>query len=140
VLEVPQEAVAEDLDRTVAVLERVHALGVRLALDGFGAGRSTFGDLRRLPLDEVKLDASCVRGMGRDAADAAVVRATAQLARTLGVRVVAEGVEDAAARAELAALGCDALQGPVLGPPLAPDDVPAWAAARPRPAALPRAA
>ncbi|NUP49032.1 MAG: bifunctional diguanylate cyclase/phosphodiesterase [Catenulispora sp.] len=86
-------------------------LGVRLSLDDFGTGYASLLTLRRLPFDEIKIDRSFVSGLGYDTDDAAIVRSTIDLAHSLGLRVVAEGVEDPATWAALQGYGCDAAQG-----------------------------
>ena len=94
--EISEHTVMADPRRAMAILERLRALGVRLSLDDFGTGHSSLSYLKRLPLDEVKIDRSFVMGMTEDDNDAAIVRSTIDLARNLGLEVVAEGVESAA--------------------------------------------
>ena len=91
--EISEHTVMADPRRAMAILERLRALGVRLSLDDFGTGHSSLSYLKRLPLDEVKIDRSFVMGMTEDDNDAAIVRTTIDLARNLGLEVVAEGVE-----------------------------------------------
>ena len=91
--EISEHTVMADPRRATEVLAGLRALGVRLSLDDFGTGQSSLSYLKRLPLDEVKIDRSFVMGMDRDEGDAAIVRSTIDLARHLGLEVVAEGVE-----------------------------------------------
>jgi EAL domain-containing protein (putative c-di-GMP-specific phosphodiesterase class I) len=99
---------------------------VRLAIDDFGTGYSSFSHLRRLPVDEIKIDKSFVQHLATDQSDLVIVRSIVDLGRNLGLRVVAEGVEDEAAWRELANLGCDVVQGYILTRPLAPAHLDAW--------------
>jgi EAL domain-containing protein (putative c-di-GMP-specific phosphodiesterase class I) len=119
-----------DPRRALAVLERLRALGVRLSLDDFGTGHSSLSYLKRLPLDEVKIDRSFVMGMTEDDNDAAIVRTTIDLARNLGLDVVAEGVETAAILRDLGDLSCDIAQGFFLSRPLPAGELDDWLAAR----------
>jgi EAL domain-containing protein (putative c-di-GMP-specific phosphodiesterase class I) len=119
-----------DPHRALDVLERLRALGVRLSLDDFGTGHSSLAYLKRLPLDEVKIDRSFVMGMSEDTNDAAIVRSTIDLARHLGLEVVAEGVESAEIMRDLADLSCDVAQGFYLSRPLPASELGEWLAAR----------
>jgi EAL domain-containing protein (putative c-di-GMP-specific phosphodiesterase class I) len=104
-------------------------MGVRLAIDDFGTGYSSFSHLRRLPVDEIKIDKSFVQHLATDESDLVIVRSIVDLGRNLGLRVVAEGVEDDAAWRELAKLGCDIIQGYILTRPLAPAQLDTWLSA-----------
>ena len=128
--EISEHTVMADQRRALDVLERLRALGVRLSLDDFGSGHSSLAYLKRLPLDEVKIDRSFVIGMADDADDAAIVRSTIDLARNLGLEVVAEGVETEAALRDLADLSCDVAQGYFVSRPLPADELDAWLRAR----------
>lgn len=112
-----------DPDRSVEVLTAIRAHGVRVAIDDFGVGQSTLSYVKSLPADEVKIDKSFVLTMAVDKHDAAIVRATIGLAHDLGLRVVAEGVEDVATKNLLMAYGCDIGQGYLLGRPAPPGQI-----------------
>lgn len=129
-LEITETALMRDPDAAGEVLARLRALGVRLALDDFGVGLSSLARLRGLPVHELKIDRSFVRGLRAGTADALLVRALVDLGHGLGLRVVAEGVEDAEAVRVLAAFGCDAVQGFAVSPPLPPDALAAFLRAR----------
>ena len=131
-LEITEGALMADARRVLATLERLDALGVALSLDDFGTGYSSMRHLRRLPLTEVKIDRSFVLGMAGDPGDEAVVRSIVGLARALGLRVVAEGVEDERTLRRLAVLGCDAVQGWYTGRPMPAAEVPHWLDSRAR--------
>jgi len=108
------ESVLVDDERTLASLEALKALGVRLSLDDFGTGWSSLASLRRLPVHVLKLDSSFVAGLGTTQADA-VSRTVIQLAVDLGLEVVAEGVETVAQRDILLGMGCHSAQGWLYG-------------------------
>jgi diguanylate cyclase (GGDEF)-like protein len=119
-LEVTESAVMGDAARCMEVLQRLHDLGVRLSIDDFGTGYSSMAYLRRLPVDELKIDRSFVLGMTTTQQDAVLVRTAIDLGHNLGLTVVAEGVEGAEHVHALRALGCDIAQGyhyarPMLG-------------------------
>ncbi len=113
-------------DHAIDNLQRLHALGCRLAIDDYGTGYSSLAYLRRLPVHELKIDKTFVLGMARDASDAVIVRSTIDLAHNMGLMVVAEGVEDEATLERLRALGCDMVQGYLLSRPLAAAELVAW--------------
>jgi diguanylate cyclase len=96
---------------------------VHLALDDFGTGWSSLTHLQRMPVDEIKIDRSFVAAMADDASSAAIVSSTVDLAHALGLRVVAEGIEDEATWTRLRTVGCDAAQGYYLSKPLAPGEL-----------------
>ncbi|HVH95230.1 MAG TPA: EAL domain-containing protein [Nocardioidaceae bacterium] len=110
-LEVTESAVMGDAARCMEVLQRLHDLGVRLSIDDFGTGYSSMAYLRRLPVDELKIDRSFVLGMTTVQQDAVLVRTAIDLGHNLGLTVVAEGVEGAEHVTALRALGCDIAQG-----------------------------
>ncbi|MGH3862753.1 putative bifunctional diguanylate cyclase/phosphodiesterase [Actinokineospora sp.] len=129
-LELTESGVMADPQRALPVLRRLHALGVVLAVDDFGTGYSSLAYLRQLPVDEVKIDKSFVLGMGTDLGDHAVVRSIVELGHSLGLTVVAEGVEEDVARDQLAAMGCDVAQGYLISRPLSESRLEAWLQAR----------
>jgi diguanylate cyclase (GGDEF)-like protein len=128
--ELTESAVMSDPERALPVLRRLHGLGVHIAVDDFGTGYSSLAYLRRLPVDEVKIDKSFVLGMGSDLSDLAVVRAIVDLGHSLGLTVVAEGVEEDVARDQLIEMGCDIAQGYLISRPLARERFEAWLRAR----------
>ncbi|WP_157517522.1 EAL domain-containing protein, partial [Micromonospora rifamycinica] len=127
-LEITEGALMADPRRVLATITRLHQLGVAISLDDFGTGYSSLQHLRRLPLAEVKVDRSFVLGMADDADDAAIVRSTIELAGALGLRVVAEGVEDERTWRLLHAAGCDAAQGWFYARPMPAEELAAWLA------------
>src|SRR5207247_24394 len=116
-------AILDDPGNAIDNLGRLHALGCRLAIDDYGTGYSSLAYLRRLPVDELKIDKSFVMNMARDASDTMIVRSTIELAHNMGLTVVAEGVDDEGALERLRALGCDMVQGLLLSRPLTADAV-----------------
>jgi diguanylate cyclase (GGDEF)-like protein len=117
-IEVTESSVMSDPVRIGDVLGRLGELGVGISLDDFGTGYSSLMHLRKLPVCEVKIDRSFVSGMGSVGADLAIVRATILLAHELGLRVVAEGVENEDTWQQLAGLGCEIVQGYCLSRPV----------------------
>ncbi|HET6534019.1 MAG TPA: bifunctional diguanylate cyclase/phosphodiesterase [Actinoplanes sp.] len=125
-LEITESTILADPAGSLATLERLHALGVKLSIDDFGTGYSSLGRLRALPIHEVKIDRSFVQRSAGDHRDRAVVRSAIQLGHALDLEVVAEGVEDATTYAYLAREGCDTVQGYHLSRPLPPDEFLDW--------------
>jgi diguanylate cyclase (GGDEF)-like protein len=138
-LEITESTLMSDPERALATLTRISELGMRLSVDDFGTGYSSLANLRRLPIDELKIDRSFVSPMLRDESDLIIVRSTINLGHDLGLRVIAEGVEDAPTLAHLAHLGCDLAQGYHVSRPMPPDAFSAWMGAA-TPAAVPGAA
>jgi EAL domain-containing protein (putative c-di-GMP-specific phosphodiesterase class I) len=112
-----------DPGRAQATLERLSRIGLTLSVDDFGTGYSSLANLKRLPVDVIKIDKSFVMDMAIDASDAAIVRSTIDLAHNLGLRVVAEGVESHQAWTRLTELGCDLAQGFYVSRPLPASDL-----------------
>jgi diguanylate cyclase (GGDEF)-like protein len=147
-LEITEGTIMADPVRARRVLAALDAMGIGIAIDDFGTGYSSLSYLRDLPVREIKVDRSFVARMVDDPSDLAIVRSTVDLGRNLGLRVVAEGVEDQATWALLHALGCEVAQGFYISPPLAAErlevllatrrDLGAGGTVRPsRPAGLP---
>jgi len=117
-LEITEGAVIQDVDHTVKVMTALKDLGVRFSLDDFGTGYSSLSYVKRLPLDTLKIDQAFVRDCTTDPNDAAIVRAIIAMAHSLGLDVIAEGVEQDAQHRFLRELGCTAYQGFLFSPPL----------------------
>ncbi|HVM64568.1 MAG TPA: bifunctional diguanylate cyclase/phosphodiesterase [Acidimicrobiales bacterium] len=138
VLEITETSLMSDARHAMSVLNRLSDMGLTLAIDDFGTGYSSLSYLKRLPVDEVKIDKSFVLNIHGDDNDAVIVRSIVDLARNLGLRVVAEGVETMATWDALRAVGCDLAQGYVLSRPLPAERLTAWLGAAPALAALSR--
>jgi diguanylate cyclase (GGDEF)-like protein len=136
-LEIAERVLVGDAQSVRATLTGLSKLGVRLSLDDFGTGYASLLTLRRLPFDEIKIDRSFVGGIAKDADDAAIVRSTIDLAHSLGLRVVAEGVEDPGTWSTLEAYGCDEAQGWLVSKDLPAGEICALLAQRVPSAALP---
>ena len=117
-LEITETTAMSDADASMTVLQRLSQIGVDLSIDDFGTGYSSLMYLKRLPANELKIDRGFVRDLEHDSDDAAIVSAIVALGQALGLRIVAEGVETDTQQSFLTTLGCDALQGFLLGQPL----------------------
>jgi EAL domain-containing protein (putative c-di-GMP-specific phosphodiesterase class I) len=127
-LDITETAYIRALEAKTATFDRLKGLGVGISIDDFGVGYSSLSYLKRLPADALKIDKSFVRGIGEDAVGTAIVRMAIDLAHTLGMKVVAEGVEGWAHGALLAEMGCDMAQGFHFARPLPPEGVPIFLA------------
>jgi EAL domain-containing protein (putative c-di-GMP-specific phosphodiesterase class I) len=116
-LEITEDFLMADLDGARVVLEKLRSLGVAISIDDYGTGYSSLAYLRDLPVDELKLDRAFVSPIMHDERAAAIVRSTIELAHSLGLRMVAEGIEDTATWHRLLAMGCDVGQGYLFGYP-----------------------
>ena len=125
-LEITESAVMEDPARAQETLERLHKLGLKLSIDDFGAGHSSLAYIRRLPVREMKIDRSFVRHMVAEKDDGLIVRSAIELGHNMGLKVVAEGVEDHATLMLLTKLGCDEAQGYFIAEPLPPQEYEKW--------------
>jgi len=121
--EVTETALLADAETATRTLEELHAAGVRIAIDDFGTGYSSLTSLRRFPVDTLKIDRSFIWDLLRDRTSDAIVRSVIALARRVGIRVVAEGVEDETTLAALVELECDEAQGFLIAEPAAADVV-----------------
>jgi len=128
-LEVTESAIMHNVHKSLAVVNCIHELGFRLAVDDFGTGHSALAQLKRLPVDELKIDKSFVIGR-EDQKDQAILRATIDLAHKLGLVVVAGGIEDDAALERLAAMGCEHAQGYGIARPMPAEQFLPWLAQR----------
>lgn len=125
-LEITESAIMDDPLRALSTLEGLHAMGVDLSIDDFGTGYSSLAYLKRLPVDELKIDKSFVMNMEKDEDDANIVRSTIDLGHNMGLRVVAEGVETQAAWNLLADMGCDQGQGYFISRPMPAERFAEW--------------
>ncbi len=138
VFEITESAMMRDPDRALAMLHRLRSLGIRLSVDDFGTGYSSLAQLRRMPVQELKIDQSFIRELDDTCGDAVIVRSTIDMSHALGLKVVAEGVEHGETRDLLRAWGCDTLQGYFFSRPLPADAFETWLKQQPHLAARPR--
>ena len=110
-----------DVDYAVRILRRLRALGVRLAIDDFGTSYSSLAQLKRMPVDELKIDKSFVMQLVKGSDDDVIVRSTIELGHNMGLSVTAEGVENRDAMSLLRLYKCDMVQGYLFSPPLEED-------------------
>jgi diguanylate cyclase (GGDEF)-like protein len=132
-LEVTESMMMRDPEEAVKLLRKLKAVGVRITIDDFGTGYSSLAYLKRLPIDCVKIDASFVRGIPVDASDVAITETVIAMSRGLGLKVVAEGVENRDQMRFLEARGCDEMQGFYFSKPLPAEHVPAYLRQEPLP-------
>jgi diguanylate cyclase (GGDEF)-like protein len=125
-IEITENTVMAHPDRAIDVLGQIRALGVRTAIDDFGTGYSSMAYLRILPIDEIKVDRSFVQHMATETGDQVLVESAVELGHNLGLRVVAEGVEDVPTLSVLRRLGCDYAQGYHFAKPLPPTEFAEW--------------
>jgi diguanylate cyclase (GGDEF)-like protein len=125
-IEITESSLMADAARAMDVLTQLRGMGIGISIDDFGTGYSSLAYLKRLPVDELKIDRSFVSHMALDENDAAIVRSTIGLAHDLGLTVVAEGVEDQAAWDMLSGLGCDIAQGYFVSRPMPAADLARW--------------
>jgi diguanylate cyclase (GGDEF)-like protein len=122
-VELTESLLVENSEQAVAVMERLKAIGVAISIDDFGTGYSSLGYLKRFPIDSLKIDRSFVKDLRTSATDAAIVDAISALAHSLGLGLVAEGVEEAGQAEFLRARYCTELQGYLFGRPVPPEEV-----------------
>jgi diguanylate cyclase (GGDEF)-like protein len=125
-LEITESMIMSDPERALATVSRLSGLGARLSVDDFGTGYSSLANLRKMPIDELKIDRSFVSPMMRNESDLIIVRSTINLGHDLGLNVIAEGVEDNPTLEELALLGCDLAQGYHVSKPMAAEAFNDW--------------
>ncbi len=123
ILEVTETTAMRDPDTSLKILQEIHSIGVRISIDDFGTGYSSLLYLKRLPAGELKIDRGFVRELAKGNEDAAIISAIVALGRSLNLEIVAEGVETLAQQEFLTSLGCDSLQGFLLGRPMPPDEL-----------------
>jgi predicted signal transduction protein with EAL and GGDEF domain len=129
-LEISETALMADPTSSTELLNELRQIGVRISIDDFGTGYSSLAYLKQLPLDELKIDNSYVVGITADSEEVTIIRSTVELGHSLGLAVVAEGVETEAAREVLRDLGCDYGQGFYLARPMAQKQLTRWLAGR----------
>ena len=125
-LELTESSLMADPTRAIAALRSLRNMGISIAVDDFGTGYSSLAYLKRLPVDELKIDKSFIRHLAQDDSDVAIVRSTIGLAHDLGLTVVAEGIEDEVTLNLLSDLGCDVGQGYFLARPAHPSEITPW--------------
>ena len=117
-IELTESTVMEDPEAAITLLEKIHALGVRLAIDDFGTGYSSLSYLRRLPIDSLKIDLSFVKNIGKSHNDETIIKAIIALAHNLDLQVTAEGVETQSQLDFLKTHKCDIMQGYFFAKPM----------------------
>ncbi len=125
-IEITEGALLGDPNRAMGTINRINALGIAISLDDFGTGYSSLQHLRKMPISEIKIDRSFVAGMANNHDDAAIVRSIVELARSLGIRTVAEGVETEYTRQLLVEAGCTLAQGWLTAHPMPAAELTEW--------------
>jgi EAL domain-containing protein (putative c-di-GMP-specific phosphodiesterase class I)/GGDEF domain-containing protein len=128
--ELTESNVMNDPETALPILDALHSMGISLSVDDFGTGYSSLAYLRRLPIDEIKIDRSFVLGMSTALGDLAIVQSIIDLGHSLGLQVIAEGVEEESSREALRSMRCDGIQGFLLSRAQPADRFEAWMAAR----------
>jgi diguanylate cyclase (GGDEF)-like protein len=126
IIEITEDVIMSDRDRARQILDELRRVGIHVAIDDFGTGYSSLAYLRELPIDELKLDRSFIAAMGIDERSQAIVRSAIDLAHSLGLRMVAEGVEDEDTARQLGRAGCDEAQGFYFSRALPPGQLEEW--------------
>nr|MBA2599753.1 EAL domain-containing protein [Actinomycetota bacterium] len=125
-LEITESSIMADPMRAMRVLNELSGMGIGVSIDDFGTGYTSLAYLKRLPIDEIKIDKSLVSHITTNQSDDVIVRSIVELGRNLGLEVVAEGVEDKATWDRLATFGCDTAQGYYLADPMTPNELASW--------------
>ena len=125
-LEITESMVMSNPDVSMETLRCLSAMGIRLSVDDFGTGHSSLAYLKKLPINEIKIDKSFIKGIGTDNSDEMIVQATIELGHNLGFIVVAEGVENKEILDRLKSLGCDVAQGYFISPPISGENLKKW--------------
>jgi len=125
-LEVTESLMIEDLDTSVRMLQRLKDMGISIAIDDFGAGYSSLGYLKHLPVNTLKIDKGFIDDLATDVADAAIVQAVISMAHRMGLEVTAEGVEEPDQLDLLVSLGCEEVQGFYLARPMLSERLEEW--------------
>jgi EAL domain-containing protein (putative c-di-GMP-specific phosphodiesterase class I) len=125
-LEITESAIMDDPVRAHLTLDKLHAMGMELSIDDFGTGYSSLAYLKRLPVNELKIDKSFVLKMEQDIDDTKIVKSTIDLGHNMGLRVVAEGIENAKVMDLLKELGCDQGQGYYISRPMPASELQSW--------------
>jgi len=128
VFEITESAVMREPEKALKVLHLLRDCGISLSVDDFGTGYSSLAHLKRLPVQELKIDQSFVRNLDETSEDAVIVRSTIEMSHNLGLKVVAEGVEYAHSLRLLERWQCDTAQGYLISRPLSADAFEAWVA------------
>jgi len=121
-LEITETAIMDDEEFGISVLQALSALGISLSIDDFGTGYSSLGYLQRFPVNKLKIDQSFIRNMVTDTRDQALVLSICQLAKNLGLEIIAEGVEEVEQLKQLSDYECDQIQGYLLSKPVPAND------------------